>query len=113
MFLVVLFSLGQFNLAIYYLKSRGNQNKNTEVKPLTSFPFVTIQLPVYNEKYVIERLIDAVAAIDYPSDRFEIQVLDDSTDATVELTSGKVSEWFAQSRALCLSVGLTFLEPQI
>src|SRR5664279_3278631 len=46
-------------------------------------PMVTVQLPVYNERYVVERLIDAVCRLDYPQDRLEIQVLDDSTDDTV------------------------------
>ncbi|MBI3760027.1 MAG: histidine kinase, partial [Deltaproteobacteria bacterium] len=45
-------------------------------------PFVTVQLPVYNERHVIERLIDRVAQLRYPHDRLEIQVLDDSTDET-------------------------------
>ena len=54
-------------------------------------PYVTIQLPVYNEVYVVERLIDTVAAIDYPCDKIEIQVLDDSTDETTEVIAGKVS----------------------
>jgi cellulose synthase/poly-beta-1,6-N-acetylglucosamine synthase-like glycosyltransferase len=57
-----------------------------------AYPFVTIQLPIYNELYVVERLIDAVAAFDYPKDRFEIQVLDDSTDETVEIISSKLTE---------------------
>ena len=46
------------------------------------WPLVTIQLPIYNEMYVVDRLVDAVVAIDYPADRLEIQVLDDSTDET-------------------------------
>lgn len=54
-------------------------------------PPVTIQLPVYNEMYVVQRLIDAVASFDYPTDRFEIQVLDDSDDATTEIISRAVS----------------------
>lgn len=48
-------------------------------------PHVTIQLPMFNERYVAKRLIDAVCEIDYPRDRFEVQVLDDSTDDTTEL----------------------------
>jgi len=51
----------------------------------STWPVVTVQLPVYNERFVVERLIDAVAAFDYPPDRLEIQVLDDSTDDTREL----------------------------
>ena len=49
----------------------------------TSWPRVTVQLPVYNERCIVERLIDAAAALDYPADRLEIQVLDDSDDETV------------------------------
>lgn len=57
------------------------------------YPFVTIQLPIFNEKYVVERLIDNVVQFDYPKDRFEIHVLDDSTDETVEITKQKVLEY--------------------
>src|SRR5688572_9323184 len=53
--------------------------------PVDEWPIVTIQLPIYNEMYVVDRLIDAVCAIDYPRDRLEIQVLDDSTDETREI----------------------------
>lgn len=49
---------------------------------LTEYPFVTIQLPVYNEGNVVKRLLDAVVALDYPIDKLEIQILDDSTDST-------------------------------
>ena len=52
----------------------------------SEIPYVTIQLPVYNEMYVMERLLDNIAKIDYPKDKLEIQVLDDSTDETVETT---------------------------
>ena len=66
--------------------------KKKNKKPvLTSFPKVTIQLPVYNEKYVIERLIDAVCKLKYPKDKLEIHVLDDSTDETSQLISDKVA----------------------
>jgi cellulose synthase/poly-beta-1,6-N-acetylglucosamine synthase-like glycosyltransferase len=53
--------------------------------PVDEWPIVTIQLPIFNEMYVVDRLIDAVCAIDYPRDRLEIQVLDDSTDETREI----------------------------
>jgi len=55
-------------------------------------PFVTVQLPLFNERYVVERLVEAVAAFEYPRDRFEIQVLDDSTDDTTEIAQRKVIE---------------------
>jgi cellulose synthase/poly-beta-1,6-N-acetylglucosamine synthase-like glycosyltransferase len=59
------------------------------------WPCVTVQLPIYNELYVAGRLIDAVARFDYPSDRFEIQVLDDSTDETVAIVAARVESWRA------------------
>lgn len=56
-------------------------------------PFVTIQLPIFNEMYVVERLIDNITKINYPKDKFQIHVLDDSTDETVEITRKKVEEY--------------------
>jgi cellulose synthase/poly-beta-1,6-N-acetylglucosamine synthase-like glycosyltransferase len=55
------------------------------------WPTVLIQLPIYNERYVVERLIDSVAAIDYPADRLTIQVLDDSTDDTSAIARSRVA----------------------
>lgn len=60
------------------------------------FPFVTVQLPIYNEQYVVERLIDKVAEFDYPRDRFEIHILDDSTDETVDIVAQKVAAYRAE-----------------
>jgi cellulose synthase/poly-beta-1,6-N-acetylglucosamine synthase-like glycosyltransferase len=59
-------------------------------------PMVTIQLPLYNEKYVAERLLDNMVQMDYPRDRFQIQVIDDSDDETVEIIAKKVAEYKAQ-----------------
>jgi len=59
--------------------------------PLTHFPTVTVQLPIFNELYVVRRLIDSVAALDYPRDRLEIQVLDDSTDETTTIARAQVA----------------------
>jgi cellulose synthase/poly-beta-1,6-N-acetylglucosamine synthase-like glycosyltransferase len=58
--------------------------------PMTDLPVVTIQLPIFNEMYVADRLIDAVCEIDYPKDKLEIQVLDDSTDETRDIASDAV-----------------------
>src|SRR5688572_767498 len=55
-------------------------------------PKVTVQLPLFNEMYVAPRLLDAVARIDYPRDKLEVQVLDDSTDETQALCRAKVAE---------------------
>jgi len=62
------------------------------------WPMVTIQLPLYNEYYVVERLIDHVAALDYPWQRLEIQVLDDSTDESFDIAAQAISDW--QSKGL-------------
>lgn len=73
-------SIAQFTLLVNSLtKSR---HKRKETIPLTDFPMVTIQLPVYNEKYVVTGLINSVLQFDYPPERMEIQILDDSNDET-------------------------------
>jgi cellulose synthase/poly-beta-1,6-N-acetylglucosamine synthase-like glycosyltransferase len=54
-------------------------------------PVVTVQLPIFNEKFVVERLLDAVCAFDWPRDKLEVQLLDDSTDDTVDVASAKVA----------------------
>ena len=61
-------------------------------------PFVTVQLPIFNEQFVIDRLIDAVCRIEYPRDRFEIQLLDDSTDETVQVAA-EIVERYARGTA--------------
>jgi len=63
---------------------RKNKKKKPEVKT-EDLPMVTIQLPLYNEKYVIERLLNAISELDYPKEKLEIQILDDSTDETTEV----------------------------
>lgn len=87
---IFLFSLGQLHLTWHYLKMRKEKRLSTQ--RLTSFPHVTVQLPVYNEKYVVERLIDSVSQLEYPADKLEIQVLDDSTDETKDIIAKKVRE---------------------
>ncbi|HLV93373.1 MAG TPA: cellulose synthase family protein [Aequorivita sp.] len=87
--LIFLYALAQLNLLFNYLKAR-KQQQNALVFDFTKeeeIPFVTIQLPVYNELYVMERLLDNIALIDYPQDKLEIQVLDDSTDESFKTTA--------------------------
>ena len=86
------YSLVQLSLIINYLGSRQSAVDIRQLVLGEKYPLVTIQLPIYNELYVVERLIDAVAAFDYPKECFEIQVLDDSTDETVEIIASKVKE---------------------
>lgn len=59
-------------------------------------PRVTVQLPVFNERAVVERLIDAACRLDYPSDLLDIQVLDDSTDDSIEVAAARVAWWHAR-----------------
>ncbi len=73
-----------------------NPNSPIPQFPNLQLPFVTIQLPIFNERYVVERLIDNIMLLDYPKDRFEVHVLDDSTDETVEITQQKVTSYRAQ-----------------
>lgn len=88
--IICIFSLGQFNLAWHYMKAKKEEADTIE--PLDVYPKVVVQLPVYNELYVVERLIDCVAELNYPHDKFEIQVLDDSNDETVQVIASKVAE---------------------
>ncbi|WP_299338823.1 cellulose synthase family protein [uncultured Psychroserpens sp.] len=92
--LIFMYALAQLNLLYNYLSSK-KADKTCETFDLSNpdeVPFVTIQLPVYNEMYVMERLLDNIALIEYPKDKLEIQVLDDSTDETVESTRQQVEK---------------------
>lgn len=93
---IVIYSFGQLHLMITYLRHRKDDNVAPPLSDGDEFPYVTIQLPIYNELYVVERLLDSMAAMDYPRDRFEVQLLDDSTDETVEVAAKKVAELQAQ-----------------
>ncbi len=86
--LIFLYSLCQLNLLWNYIqfKKKDVTYKLLDISDSESVPFVTIQLPVFNELYVIERLLKCVNNIEYPRTKLEIQVLDDSTDESVELT---------------------------
>jgi cellulose synthase/poly-beta-1,6-N-acetylglucosamine synthase-like glycosyltransferase/5-hydroxyisourate hydrolase-like protein (transthyretin family) len=91
--LVLFYSILQLSLAIAYVRNRGK--KKAEIKPVydpATTPKVTIQLPMYNELYVADRIIETVAKFDYPADKLQIQVLDDSTDETKDVIAKKVAE---------------------
>lgn len=84
----VLSILGIYGWHRYFIVYQYMKNRDKAPgapPPVDEWPMVTIQLPIYNEMYVVDRLIDAVCALDYPKDRLEIQVLDDSTDETREI----------------------------
>ncbi len=96
-YLVVLVTLALYGfhrstlVYLYYRYKRNRPQPKARFTPET-LPVVTVQLPLFNEMYVAPRLLEAVAKIDWPSDKLEIQVLDDSTDETQEICQKKVAE---------------------
>lgn len=88
--LLTLYMLGGLVLLlIYLLRGRGAASP---APSLTAYPLVTVQLPLYNERYVVKRLLDAVAGLDYPRQRLTIQVLDDSTDDTSAIAAAQLRQ---------------------
>lgn len=92
--LIFLYSLSQFSLLLNYLKALKAKDtvKKFNLSAPEEIPFVTIQLPLYNELYVIERLLYNISEIEYPPEKLEIQVLDDSDDESVALISKTVNK---------------------
>jgi len=95
LYLVVLSILGLYGFhraLLLYLYWRHRSKSPKPAGQFEQLPKVTVQLPMFNEMYVAERLIEGVGGIDYPKELMEIQVLDDSTDETVEIAKAKVEE---------------------
>ena len=92
--LIFFYSLAQLNLLVNYL---GNKRQNETAPKFNlldpkEIPFVTIQLPVYNEEYVMDRLLENIAKIEYPKSKLEIQVLDDSNDETTQIIQNVIRD---------------------
>jgi len=97
--ILFIFGLHGFIMIYYYNKYKNViQKQKPEYKPDA---MVTIQLPLYNELYVVERLIETVCEIDYPKELLEIQVLDDSTDETVNISAAMVAKKKAEGFDIC------------
>ncbi len=95
---ITVFCLMQLHLLYRYYSKKQTKSVNPQSDILiedNNLPFITIQLPIYNEKYVVERLIDNILKLDYPKDKYEVQVLDDSTDDTIVITQAKVAHYKA------------------
>jgi len=90
---MAVYGLNNLVSVILYLETRDRPNPSSRRKPPAVWPRVTVQLPAYNERYTIERLINAVARFDYPRDRLQVQVLDDSTDDTTNLIRRLVTKY--------------------
>ena len=86
------YSLTQLNLLFNYLRAQRSKDDapKWDFSDPKQIPYITIQLPVYNELYVMERLLDNIALLEYPKDKLEIQVLDDSTDESLQTTKAHV-----------------------
>ncbi|MEO0087625.1 MAG: cellulose synthase family protein, partial [candidate division WOR-3 bacterium] len=89
--IISLYGIHRYFLIFLYLRAR--KKVITPKDYFKELPKVTIQLPIYNEKFVCERLVESVCQIDYPSDKLEIQVLDDSTDETKDILKTLVKKY--------------------
>lgn len=88
--LVFLYSLAQLHLLLNYLKAKKEKSISNLIFSKAELPIITVQLPIYNEKYVVERLLENIAKLDYPKEKLEIQVLDDSTDESLLSTHNQI-----------------------
>jgi cellulose synthase/poly-beta-1,6-N-acetylglucosamine synthase-like glycosyltransferase len=94
MIVLALYGLHRYQLIWLYYRHRKKALHSSQPEArFEELPFVTVQLPIYNEQFVIDRLIEACCRIEYPRDRFEIQVLDDSTDETEQVASTIVNRY--------------------
>jgi len=94
--LILLAGYGLHRYVLVYLYFKHKNKRTTE--PAGCFkelPRVTVQLPIFNEQYVVERLLDSICKLNYPRERLDIQVLDDSTDETAEVARGLVERYAA------------------
>jgi cellulose synthase/poly-beta-1,6-N-acetylglucosamine synthase-like glycosyltransferase len=90
--LVGLSIYGCHRYVMIYLYYKYRKETPRPTGQFATLPKITVQLPLYNEMYVAERLLDSVTALDYPKDKLEVQVLDDSTDETTGIIARKVAE---------------------
>jgi cellulose synthase/poly-beta-1,6-N-acetylglucosamine synthase-like glycosyltransferase len=93
LFISIAMVITLYTCNFYYLVAISRHQKKNHHVDLKEIPNVTVQLPIYNEKYVAARLVNAVCALDYPKDRLCIQVLDDSIDDTFDLLANLISDY--------------------
>jgi len=95
--LILLAGYGMHRYVLVFLYYKNKKKRTTG--PLGHFPDlprVTVQLPIFNEQFVVERLLDAISRLNYPLDKLDVQVLDDSTDETVAVARGLVNHYAAE-----------------
>jgi cellulose synthase/poly-beta-1,6-N-acetylglucosamine synthase-like glycosyltransferase len=94
--MVILAGYGIHRYVLVYMYYRNQKNRTTEPpSQFAELPRVTIQLPIFNEQFVVDRLVDAICKIEYPREKLDIQVLDDSTDDTVTVAKAVVDRYAA------------------
>ena len=102
--LILLAGYGMHRYVLVYLYYK--HKKNRTIDPAACFeqlPRVTVQLPIFNEQYVVERLLDSICKLKYPREKLDIQVLDDSTDETVAVARNLVERYAALGQSHQLS----------
>jgi cellulose synthase/poly-beta-1,6-N-acetylglucosamine synthase-like glycosyltransferase len=99
MIVLSIYGMHRYTLCYNYFRYRKNY-KPDPPRRFDELPLVTVQLPIFNEQFVIDRLIDAVCAMEYPPDKLEIQVLDDSTDETQQVAAAIVERYAAFGRRI-------------
>src|SRR5713226_7143380 len=99
--LILLASYGMHRYTLVYLYYKKKKNKTVEpAEKFADLPRVTVQLPIFNEQYVVDRLLQAICRLEYPREKLDIQLLDDSTDETVEVARGLVEHYAAQGHPI-------------
>jgi cellulose synthase/poly-beta-1,6-N-acetylglucosamine synthase-like glycosyltransferase len=94
--MVVLAGYGMHRYALVYNYYRHRKNRTTNPgSKFAELPRITVQLPIFNEQFVVDRLVDAICRLEYPKDKLDIQLLDDSTDETVEVARAVVERYAA------------------
>jgi cellulose synthase/poly-beta-1,6-N-acetylglucosamine synthase-like glycosyltransferase len=97
--LLASYGVHRYTLVYLYYKKKKNGTMEPEQK-FAELPRITVQLPIFNEQYVVDRLLQAVCRLEYPRDRLDIQLLDDSTDETVNVARGLVEHYAAQRQPI-------------
>src|SRR6266487_2131715 len=93
--LLASYGIHRYTLVYLYYKKKKNRTTEPEQK-FSELPRVTVQLPIFNEQYVVDRLLQAVCRLNYPREKLDIQLLDDSTDETADVARGLVEHYAAQ-----------------
>ncbi|MBV9181445.1 MAG: glycosyltransferase family 2 protein [Acidobacteria bacterium] len=97
--LLASYGLHRYRLVYLYYKKKTNRSGDP-VEKFRELPRVTVQLPIFNERYVVDRLLEAVSRLDYPREKLDIQVLDDSTDETALVARSLVAQYAAQGHPI-------------